>query len=193
MTFPSSRSVALTLAGAGALWGASARPATAAPSPGKTLQSRTDGNLGLGVTLGQPTGLSGKYFLSPQFAVAGAFGWGYQYGGRVHADFAWHPGTAFDHDLVDVVPYVGVGAGLGLFHHQAHPWRRRHPEHDVWNHSHGAMFLRLPVLGAAAHWQDLPLDTFVEFAWAPGVIVGNHGPLFSGWAVDWAIGARWYF
>lgn len=169
--------------------------AAAAPSPAKPLQSRTEGNLGLGIILGQPTGLSAKYFLSREHAIAGAFGWGYQYGGRLHADYAWHPGTLLTHEVLDVVPYLGVGVGLAAFHHHAHPWRKRHPVHDVdaLNHAHGVMFLRLPMLGGAVHWQQIPLDTFVEFAWAPGVVLGNHGAQFSPWAVDWAVGARWYF
>ena len=67
---------------------------------------------GLGLILGEPTGLSGKYWISPWTAIDGAFAWSIdkKSGVHLHSDYLWH-----DYRIISVIKgklpiYYGVGA-----------------------------------------------------------------------------------
>jgi hypothetical protein len=47
---------------------------------------------GIGVILGEPTGLSAKYWISPYCAIDGALAWSLDKKSRVqiHSDYLWH-------------------------------------------------------------------------------------------------------
>lgn len=69
---------------------------------------------GLGVILGEPTGLSGKYWMSPWSAIDGALGWSFGKTNwvQLHGDYLLH-----NYDIVNVskgkLPvYYGLGARL---------------------------------------------------------------------------------
>ncbi len=51
-----------------------------------------DRGFGLGVILGEPTGLSGKYWTSSTNAIDGGLAWSFRHAGffHVHADYLWH-------------------------------------------------------------------------------------------------------
>src|SRR5262245_47616236 len=59
------------------------RPAAAQPQESRVF--------GLGIIIGDPTGVSGKYLVSPEFAVDGAIGFGLIGEGHLHmhVDFLW--------------------------------------------------------------------------------------------------------
>ncbi len=69
---------------------------------------------GLGVILGDPTGVSAKYWLSQRNAIDGALAWSFRRSGffHVHADYLWHFPDAI-HSSERFVPYVGPGVRLG--------------------------------------------------------------------------------
>ncbi len=69
---------------------------------------------GLGLILGEPTGLSGKYWISPRTAIDGAFAWSIdkKSGVHLHSDYLWH-----DYRIISVIKgklpiYYGVGARM---------------------------------------------------------------------------------
>ncbi|MFP4164251.1 MAG: hypothetical protein ACLFQB_04520 [Chitinispirillaceae bacterium] len=66
----------------------------------------------IGVVLGQPTGLSGKYWLSRRSAVDGVLAWAFSEGGRfeVHADYLFH--YYFDVPQGNLPAYLGAGAAV---------------------------------------------------------------------------------
>jgi hypothetical protein len=72
-------------------------------------------DFGLGIIIGAPTGVSGKGFLSPEYAIDGAVGFGLIGGDhlRIHADFLWHlPIKQWPSAALDL--YLGVGPALGF-------------------------------------------------------------------------------
>ena len=69
---------------------------------------------GLGAIVGEPTGISGKYWLSPWSAIDGAFAWSLGNKGKVqiHSDYLWH-----NYDIISVIKgklpiYYGIGGRL---------------------------------------------------------------------------------
>jgi hypothetical protein len=171
-------------------------PAQAAPTPSQTIRGK-GGNFGLGGSLGDPTGLSMKLFLHPNHALQWSVGWAPWHfgGGRLHMDYLWHPGAFTTNSVMSLVGYVGIGLGM-LF------WAYRHGywcgsgnprwDYDRYCSRYGdggvAMFLRVPALGLAFHWQKVPLDTVIEAAWSPIV-----APWFGPQHADFLVAARYYF
>lgn len=135
-------------------------------------------DFGLGLILGNPTGVSAKGYLSPQHAIDGAVGFGILGGEhlRLHADFLWqfpiHSWPVGDLDL-----HAGIGAMLAAYSH--------HHDHD---HDHGGLGLgaRGPV-GLSLSFRDAPFDIFLEVAlgiWLVKKVSAN---------LDAAIGGRYWF
>ena len=181
-------------------------PAVSEASPARGEETLEGGNFGLGVMAGNPTALSGKWFINGS-AHALQFGAGWGFWGpagidshlRVHLDWVWHPGTFVSNDDFDLVPYIGFGIGSGMYatgrHRGNYTCDGAPPFEDDFcdnRHRHLYLFGR-PLLGMAFHWTRVPLDTFIEAAWAPGLRFDHDAvdPLFL--LFDFAIGARWYF
>lgn len=72
-------------------------------------------NVGVGVIIGSPTGLSGKYFLSRRAAIAINAGWSFWPDAGIHLtidnQFLFPGVIAGEHGkpLENVVPYLGIG------------------------------------------------------------------------------------
>jgi hypothetical protein len=69
---------------------------------------------GLGLMVGEPTGLSGKYWISPWSAIDGGFAWSIDKKGnaQIHSDYLWH-----NYDIIRVIKgklpiYYGIGGRL---------------------------------------------------------------------------------
>ena len=71
---------------------------------------------GLGLVIGEPTGISGKYWFNENNAVDGAMAWNYNYEGffHVHADYLWHWTDIIEVDQGTLPIYVGVGGRVGF-------------------------------------------------------------------------------
>lgn len=69
-----------------------------------------DRGFGLGVILGEPTGLSGKYWVSSKNAIDGGLAWSFRRSGffHVHADYLWHFPLKVETDQRFTF-YAGVG------------------------------------------------------------------------------------
>jgi hypothetical protein len=124
---------------------------------------------GLGVIVGEPTGISGKLWLGERTAADGAVAWsvGRKDAVQVHGDFLVH---AFD--LIHVergrLPfYYGIGGRL-----------------KASGESH--LGVRIPV-GVNYHPSATPIDVFLEI-----VPIMDLTPR-TAWDVNAAIGARYFF
>jgi hypothetical protein len=145
-------------------------------SAASTARAQEARGFGLGLIIGNPTGVSGKGFLSPEHAIDGAVGFGLLGGEdlQLHADFLWHfPIKQWSSAALDL--YLGVGPWLGFHGHGG----RNERETDV---SIGA---RAPF-GLAVMF-DAPFDVFLEVAAGLRLVrkVGFH--------LDAAIGGRYWF
>ncbi len=162
-------------------------PVAAAPSPSKKMAiGRGAGakNNGVGVSLGDPLGFTFKHFFSGNHAVQADFGWAplHHGDGRLGADYLWHPVTFVSNEVLDFMPYLGVGLGMMFWagHHGAFCRGRGHNIDCTDGYYRGggaALFLRAPILGLALHWKDAPLDTVIEGSWSPYLVMPDlaHG------------------
>jgi hypothetical protein len=117
--------------------------AVVAVSPDATSQDR---GFGLGVILGNPTGVSGKYWVSGQSAIDGAVAWSFRRRGffHVHADYLWHFSDAIK-SQERFIPYVGIGGRFGA--------------------TKGDASLGLRLAGGIAFLpRGAPIDVFLEIA-----------------------------
>jgi hypothetical protein len=71
--------------------------------------------VGLGVSLGNPTGLNGKYWLDGEHAVDAGVGWSFgdNTNFSIHSDYLWHSeGAFFFNDVHALDLYYGVGGRM---------------------------------------------------------------------------------
>jgi hypothetical protein len=105
-----------------------------------------DRGFGLGVILGEPTGLSGKLWTTSRNAIDAGVAWSFRREGffHIHADYLWHfPLRAETSERFTF--YAGVGGRFGAVSHDA--------------------ILGVRVVGGFAFWpRNTPIDIFVEIA-----------------------------
>ena len=130
------------------------------------------GKFGAGIILGEPTGLSAKYWLNQELAIDGAAGW------SIHDDSEFYFHGDFLVHKFDLIPvpegklpfYLGGGAFA----------RFREGHHD------NQLGVRVPI-GVSYMFADLPVDIFAEIA--PGIdLTPSTRVDFSG-----GIGIRYWF
>ncbi|WP_428268212.1 hypothetical protein [Haliangium sp.] len=137
------------------------------------------GALGVGIILGEPTGVSAKLYLADDTAIAAAAGFAFIEGGlHVHADYLWHPWVLEDAEHFVLPAYIGAGlralnedrgGGSSAFH----------------------MGLR-GVAGMLFDFKEVPLDVFVEVAGLfDYAFTNDDGGI--GFGINAALGARYYF
>ncbi len=70
-----------------------------------------DKGFGLGIIVGEPTGLSGKYWISKTSAIDGGIAWSFLNDGsmHIHADYLWHN---FDLITPRIPFYIGAGGRI---------------------------------------------------------------------------------
>jgi len=146
----------------------------------KSAFAQTPGNrrFGLGVVLGSPTAITGKYWLSKSSAMD--FGLSFaSYWALLYGDYLWEYPDGFGHSskfVSELVPYVGVGGGV-------FSWN---PNWRAYNNSGVGLYGRLP-LGVEWAPQRPPLGIFLEIA--PGIAISP-----GMWVIiDIGIGIRYYF
>jgi len=112
--------------------------------------------LGLGLIVGEPTGLSVKYWLDEEHAVDGAAAWSFFDGDgfQLHADYLWHDLSLLDSGKLDgkLPLYYGVGARLKFRDDEG-----RHHDNDT------VFGIRVPV-GINYLFKNEPFDLFAEIA-----------------------------
>jgi len=143
---------------------------------GKNLaQERMGGQLGLGIGLGAPTGLTGAYWLSDWYSVGFQFGGDQGRFGHIKAggDYRVHfRPFSIEADEVSIPLHVGAGFTLSK---------------DT-NENLGKLMLGpRAVVGVTVFVQGLPIDAFIEVA--PTFYVYEEPT----WSFDGQIGVRYYF
>ncbi len=142
---------------------------------------------GLGLSLGEPLGLSAKWWIDQKSAIDMAFGYGYfpHSGPALFADYVYHVFTIVRPRRVPfyLELYMGAGAKLGFWYYR---WYR---DKDHWETRHGFGFgIRFPV-GLSMNFTKAPFDVFLELVPAMSFITPD--PVFFDF--DGAIGGRFYF
>ena len=139
-----------------------------------TTQERQGGAFGLGVAVGAPTGIHGRFWLGQFSAVQFSFG-GDNGKNRSISSSLDYIVRLYDFKQADgeyTIPvYVGGGARFG----------------SVFYGDQNLTFGPRAVAGFAVFVKDAPLDLFFEVA--PAVYVVED----LGWSIDGQIGAHYYF
>jgi opacity protein-like surface antigen len=157
--------------------------ADARPRVTRARRFESNKTFGVGLELGAPTGLTGKYFLGDQSDRALDFGIGYlgnylddRNGLHIYADYLWHPVVLAHTDAFDLPLYLGAGL-------------------RYWNFDYGpdagfAIGIRVPF-GLAMDFNNIPLDVFLSLVpvldFLHDYVHGIDGDF------DVSIGARFWF
>lgn len=161
-------------------------PATAAaqarPRP-QTSSFSANKTFGLGIMLGSPTALAGKYYLGADTALD--FGLGVIQGfGRdalhLHGDWLWHPAVLATTEPFVLPIYIGIGARIADFDDDV--------DGDGDDDGDLTVGARVPI-GIMLDFNNVPIDVFLEFAPVFDVI-GYDAPDFD---INVALGVRYYF
>ena len=163
-------SVAAALSGLNAWADDSTAMTTNSTSVSSTSSSA--GKLGLGLIVGEPTGLSAKYWLNDTLALDGAVGWSTRDHTDLylHSDVLWHNFNLIPVPRGSLPVYFGVG-GLVRF-------RDDNRDNDVG--------IRAPV-GVSYMFDNAPVDVFAEIAPAIDVAPSVRGEITGG------VGIRYWF
>ncbi|HLU65496.1 MAG TPA: hypothetical protein VKZ63_04445 [Kofleriaceae bacterium] len=164
------------------------------------------GDLGIGVQVGGPTGLNGKYYMDQialQFGV-GLVERGWDDGTHAHLDVLWHPLVLARERSFTMPLYFGVGG------------RILEDDNGDWYHCHGGtcyddfdddlhVGVRVPV-GLLMAFHNVPIDAFLELAPVVDIIHDDDADYFchdGHCHEDWddddrislyvTLGARYYF
>jgi len=143
--------------------------------------ARADDGFGLGVILGEPTGISVKKWISHDNAIDAAAAWSFSENDsfQIHADYLIHN---FD-VLKSAVPegrlpvYFGIGGRIKL---QNNDNLNRRNDHDA------LLGVRIPF-GISYLFAKAPVDVFAEIVPVLDLIPGTD------FDINGAIGARFYF
>jgi hypothetical protein len=126
--------------------------------------------IGLGVIIGDPTGISAKFWTGDNSAFDAAAAWDLAGGSDallLHADFLKHKFDLIPVTKGELPIYYGIGARIILMN-------------DI------NVAARIPV-GISYIFDDLPLDTFLEIVPVLNILPSTH------FDADAAIGIRYYF
>jgi hypothetical protein len=150
----------------------------ALPSPARAEPPVEKGVLGVGLIVGEPTGVSAKYYLADDRAIDLAVGGAIVGRGiQVHGDYLWHPIILEQKESFALPLFFGVGGRI-LNH-----------DGGGGDDDHVRFGVRAPV-GILFDFTKVPLDAFAELA---GVLdYRTKGDAF-GLALNAGIGARYYF
>jgi hypothetical protein len=136
---------------------------------------------GLGVIVGEPTGISFKKWLNKEHAIDAAAAWSFSENDsfQFHADYLFHNFSLLKTgDIGGRLPlYVGVGGRVKLEGH----------DHDNGRNRHDALVgVRVPF-GISFLFNKVPVDLFAEIV--PILDVAPD----TDFDINGAIGARFYF
>jgi hypothetical protein len=149
-------------------------------------------SFGLGLELGEPTGLTGKYFLSEDHALDFGLGYIYHHYGRgndglhVYADYLWHPLVLTSAEAFELPLYIGVG---GRFWDWGDYGCDRNGNNCQY-YGTTALGVRVP-LGLDFDFNNVPLDIFIQLV--PTLDFYRHYRDTVYFAIDLSVGVRFWF
>ena len=134
----------------------------------RMTNAQTSG-LGVGLILGEPTGISAKKWINSSYSLNGAAAWSFVDAGalHLHADYVFHNFDLFDPDVGRLAFYYGLGGRLKLT-------------------TKGKLGARVP-LGLNYMLDNNPLDLFVEIVPMLDLLPATT------FTVNAAIGIRYFF
>jgi hypothetical protein len=135
------------------------------------------GTIGVGIVIGEPTGVCGRLYLADDRAIQAAVGAAFIGGGfQLHADYAFHPYILQTRESFVLATYVGPGARIVQY---------------ADGRSSSSFALGLRAVGGLLFDFKNPLDAFFEIA---GVIE-YHFAEGEGFGASFNAGAgvRYYF
>ena len=140
---------------------------------------------GLGIMLGEPTGISGKYWIGSDRALDFGLAWGVWNGTylHLHADYLFH-----NMELIKVTKGklpLYYGPGLRMRSWTGGRYWRKGEWHD-YDGSHVDLGIRFPV-GVAYLFDGAPVDLFLEVVPTLDLVPA------TGLEFDAALGARYWF
>lgn len=142
--------------------------------------ARAQDGFGVGIILGEPTGITVKQWISPEHAIDAAAGWSFLENDSVqlHADYLFHNfGLLKTDPTVGRLPvYVGIGGRVKL----------EDDDGTGRNNNDDLLGIRVP-LGIAYRCATAPVDIFLEIVPVLDVVPD------SDFDINAAIGARFYF
>lgn len=137
---------------------------------------------GLGLTLGEPAGLSAKLWFDSKSALDMAFGYGFfpHSGPAFFVDYVYHVFTLVRPRRVPfyLKLYMGAGAKAGVWYYR---------RNDADRHGFG-IGIRFPI-GLTMVFTSAPFDVFLEIV--PSMAFVNPDPVYFDF--DAALGGRFYF
>lgn len=144
-----------------------------------------DSGFGMGIMLGEPTGISGKYWMAPDRAVDFGLAWGLWRGGYVHlhGDYLLHNADLIPVSSGSLPLYFGPGLRIRSWSEGGYYRRGRYYDYDG---SRVDIGVRFPV-GLAYLVEQAPVDVFFELV--PTLDLAPS----TGFELDGAIGARYWF
>lgn len=165
---------------------ATAGVADARPRPSRGKRFEANKEFGLGLMLGAPSGLSGKYFYHPSKAIDFGIGMIGRYRHRdglsIHVDHLWHPLSLVSDRAFELPLYVGIGGRFFDF-----DWDDDRDGYD----SGQVLGARAPV-GIAFDFNNVPLDIFVEVAFVLDFYVSDYTDDIDA-DLNGALGLRYWF
>jgi len=163
--------------------------ADARPRPNGRIGGRSfeaNKTFGLGLELGAPTGVTGKYFLAPSraldFGLGGIYNYFDRYGLHVYADYLWHPVSLVSNETFELPFYIGVGGRFWDFQDRSDNANRD----DAF-----AIGFRVPI-GISFDFNNIPLDVFVQLVPVLDIYSGyaDHSVYID---LDASFGVRYWF
>jgi hypothetical protein len=148
-----------------------------------------NGSFGLGLELGSPSGLNGKYFLSDDRALNFGLGWiydRYYYDDRdgihLYLDYMFHPFALTKNPTFQLPFFIGVGGRLWDFDDG-----RRDFDDDGY-----ALGVRCPI-GLAFDFNKVPLDIFVQLTFVLDFFFDYYRDDRAGLHLEGSFGVRYWF
>jgi len=158
-------------------------------------QAQSGRPFGLGLVLGEPTGLTSKLYLSSPVALQFGLGWMDTFdnydGLYVNVDVLWHPAVITRQPAFTMPFYIGVGGRL-----LDHRWCYYYDPPRYCNDYHDThLGVRVPF-GLLMDFNRIPMDLYFELAVVVDLIYfDEYDPIDDHRRVDLngGIGARYYF
>lgn len=174
--------VALVMAFATVVPDAEARPR---PQSGKRFEANK--TFGLGLELGAPSGITGKYFLSSdnalQFGIGTIYRWRERDGLNLYLDYLWHPVSLASNPSFELPLYFGIGGRIW----NVDDYRFRDDRfRDVYG-----IGVHVPI-GIAFDFNNIPLDIFIQLAFVLDFYTGDYDRTVYG-DINASAGVRFWF
>jgi hypothetical protein len=137
-----------------------------------------DRGFGIGIILGEPTGISAKSWLGPSSALDFALAWSFErYDSfTLHADYLKHNFRLIKVDEGALPFYYGIGGRIKL----------KEDEPSRSNNDDTRLGVRVPV-GLGYHFENVTLDTFIEIVPILELVPSTDFTMSA------AIGIRYFF